>query len=94
MVHVWSMSGGATIPPNRESGGRVGVDVDGVGVGERGGPVADHRLVHRIGGDGRPAPADRLADQRLQLLLQCLVAHVALPFPTVTTVRSSARTLP
>ena len=41
--------------------------------------MPDHGLVDRVGGDRRAAPAHRLADQRLQLLLERVVAHVAVP---------------
>jgi hypothetical protein len=60
-----------------------GVEVDRVHVGERMGPVPDHRLVHRIRRDRRLAGrAGGLADQRIQLFpeLGLVVCHFASPF--------------
>ena len=56
IVQVWSISGGATISRTGTPPPPLGVGVDGVGVLEGGRPVPDHRLVHRVGGDGAPSP--------------------------------------
>ena len=71
IVHVCSMTGGDTMPPNLRLLGELGVEVDRVHVVECIGPVPNHRLVHRIRCDGRLAgPAGRLADERVELLAE------------------------
>ena len=63
MIQACSIVGGATIPGNPAGAGRVLVHVDRVVVAHRLDPVADHRLVDRIGSDH--LVARRLADEGL-----------------------------
>ena len=81
IVQVCSISGGATISPKRERGRGVGIDVHRIGVLERRRPVPDHRLVDRVGRERRPAVAHRLADQRLEPVVERAIGHVLVTLP-------------
>ncbi len=67
MIQACSIVGGATIPGNPASPSGGLVDVDRIEIAHRLDPMADHRLVHRIGSDH--LLSRRLADEGLQPFL-------------------------